>query len=79
MQSKTYSKKHQFISNTIIGLQHPVDRFMYNLVHSEYYELIMYHWILRLYYKGKSSELAIQILYRVRHYYLIRGNYFMKI
>ncbi|MEB3346024.1 hypothetical protein U6A24_11160 [Aquimarina gracilis] len=72
MQQYRYSKKEEFVVVTIIGLQHRLDQFMYNLVHFSLYEVIVYYWILKLYGKGICKEDAIQVIYKARNLYLLR-------
>ncbi len=72
MASFTYNKKSQFIVDIILALHMKIDEFMYNLVHHHPYETILYLWIHKLYLKGKSSDEAIQLIYKARNIVLLK-------
>ncbi|MBQ0735791.1 hypothetical protein [Aquimarina celericrescens] len=70
-----YNKKSKFIVDTIQALHIKLDQFMYNLVHHSPYEIVLYIWIHKLYLKGKSSEDAVQLIYKARNMLLSKEAY----
>ncbi|MBP2832822.1 hypothetical protein J8281_11555 [Aquimarina sp. U1-2] len=71
MTSHGYTTKNQFLVKTIQDLHIPLDQFMYNLVHCSHYEVIIYIWIHKLYDKQKTSEEAVQLIYKARNLFLL--------
>ncbi len=65
--------KHQFIAHILHALHLTMDRFMYNLVHYSPYEMILYLWITKLYKKQTPTDQAIQLIYKARNVFLLRG------
>ncbi|WP_271768991.1 hypothetical protein [Aquimarina algiphila] len=59
------------MSDILQALHHKMDEFMYNLVHYSSYEIILYLWINKLYAQGKSSDEAIQLIYKARNILLL--------
>ncbi len=51
-----------------------LDVFMYNLVHYNPYEIVLYVWINKLYTKGKTTEDAVQLIYKARNILLLKQN-----
>ncbi len=69
-----YNKKSKFTIDTVLALnlKLKLDQFMYNLVHYSPYKLMLYIWIHKLYLKGKSSEQAVQFIYKAKRRYLLQ-------
>lgn len=72
--SKTNYHKHQFIYAILAALHLQIDRFMYRLVHCQPYEMIIYHWIMKLYDKGKAIDDTIDIIYKARNMFLLKTD-----
>ncbi|MBP2834095.1 hypothetical protein J8281_18000 [Aquimarina sp. U1-2] len=71
MNHFTYNTRSQFLVDTIHALHLKLDQFMYNLVHHSRYEIILYLWIHKLYDKQKTSEEAVQLIYKARNLFLL--------
>ncbi|WP_024770417.1 hypothetical protein [Aquimarina macrocephali] len=71
MDSYSQYDKHKFMSDILQALHLKMDEFMYNLAHHTPYEMILYSWINKLYTKGRSSEEAIQLIYKARNILLL--------
>ncbi len=65
-----YPHKSQFLYTVLRALHMPYDRFMYNLAHGHLYEIILYLWIDKLYRKDKTSDEAVQLIYKARNRWL---------
>ncbi len=65
---------HVFMSQVLKMLHIDSDNFMYNLIHQSKYEIILYLWITNLYHKQKTSDEAVQIIYRARNIFFITQN-----
>ncbi len=72
MQTNFECNKHQFIADILLALHHQIDQFMYNLVYCYPYEMILYQWINKLYFKGASSDQATQLIYKARNIFLLK-------
>lgn len=59
------------MSDILKTLHLTMDIFMYNLAHHSPYEMVLYHWIDKLYRKGTSIEDAIQLIYKARNILLL--------
>ncbi|GAA4276496.1 hypothetical protein [Aquimarina mytili] len=70
-----YNKKSKFITDVILALQIKLDEFMYNLVHQQPYEVIVYIWIHKLYIKGKSTDDATKLIYKAKNILLSNWKY----
>ncbi|WP_205410259.1 hypothetical protein [Aquimarina longa] len=72
----TYIEQHKskYISDILQALHHKVDTFMYNLVQYSPYEIILYTWINKLYTKGKTTDDAIQLIYKARNILLLNSQ-----
>ncbi len=66
--------KHQFIYAILEALHLQMDSFMYNLVYCQPYEMIIYHWIMKLYDKGKAIDDTIDIIYKARNIFLLKTD-----
>ena len=51
-----------------------MDTFMYNLANGHPHEPLLYLWIDKLYAKNKSSEDAVQLIYKVRNIFLLQNK-----
>ncbi|MBP2831195.1 hypothetical protein J8281_03260 [Aquimarina sp. U1-2] len=71
MNTYVYNHRSQFLVNTIHAMHLKLDQFMYNLVHCSPYEIIIYIWIHKLYDKQKTSEEAVQLIYKARNLFLL--------
>ncbi|WP_103072320.1 hypothetical protein [Aquimarina sediminis] len=71
MEYKEYNSKHKFMSDIIKMLHLKMNLFIYNLSHDSSYELILYSWINKLYAKGKTTEEAVQLIYKARNILLL--------
>ncbi len=69
-----YNKKSKLVVEAIQALCLKLDQFVYNLGHHSPYEVILYIWIQRLYLKGKSSEDAVQLIYKAKKRYLLKHS-----
>ncbi len=58
---------HRFMTVILAALHMQHDDFIQQVAQRTPYETIVYHWIHNLYQKGKSTEEAIQLIYRARH------------
>ncbi len=74
METNPYQNKAEFMSDILQALHLKTDEFMYNLVHDSPYEIILYNWINKLYAQGKSSDDAIQVIYKARNIVLLKNN-----
>lgn len=72
MQAYPDRQKHQYIVTIIQALHLKLDTFIYNLAHQNPYETLLYTWITKLYTKGKSSDEALQLIYKARNRFLLR-------
>ncbi len=72
MADSGYDKKSKFIVDTIQALHLKLGQFIYNLVHHCPYEVVLYIWIQKLYLKRKSSEEALQLIYKAKKRYLLK-------
>ncbi len=63
--------KNKFIAVILQALHLKFDQFIYNLAHREPYETIVYRWINKLYSQQKSSDQAIQLIYKARNVFLL--------
>ncbi|TPN87969.1 hypothetical protein [Aquimarina algicola] len=68
--------KNKFIATVLAAFHMTTDQFMYNLVRQSLYETILYLWINKLYTKGKTSDEAIQLIYKARNLFLL--DYYKK-
>ncbi len=74
MEFCSYHEKSKFITEIIEALHIKQDAFMYNLAHHHPYEMLLYTWINKLYTKEKTSEEAIQLIYKARNILLLNNN-----
>ncbi len=74
MDQKNQHQKNKFMVAIMQALHMRFDEFMYNLVHHSPYEIILYSWINKLYTQGKSSDDAIQLIYKARNIFLLTKN-----
>lgn len=74
MEQFNYNNKSRFIVDIIQALHMRLDEFMYNLVHHNPYEMILYIWIHKLYKRRKSCDEAIQLMYRAKKILLLKQN-----
>ncbi|TPN87392.1 hypothetical protein [Aquimarina algicola] len=74
MQTQGQQQKNVFINEVLAALHLSTNQFMYNLVHYHHYEVILYAWMTKLYKKGKSSDEAIQLIYKARNLFML--NYY---
>lgn len=73
MESQYHYSKREFVIDIIEALHMKLDAFMYNLANHNPYEMLLYVWINKLYSKGKSSEEAIQLIYKARNILLLNN------
>ncbi len=65
--------KNKFITAILQALHLKTDAFVYNLTKQSPYEMIIYVWIDKLYEKGKTTEEAVQLIYKARNIFLLNN------
>ena len=68
------TNKNEFITTIIEALHMKQDAFMYNHDHHSPYEVLLYHWLNKLYKKGKSIDYSIQLIYKARNILLLNNT-----
>ncbi|WP_281988970.1 hypothetical protein [Aquimarina aggregata] len=71
MRAPTYHKQNKFINDILKVFHLRMDEFIYKIVHHHPYEIVLYLWITKLYTRGKSTDEAIQIIYKARNIFLL--------
>ncbi|MFC5047187.1 hypothetical protein ACFSTE_12030 [Aquimarina hainanensis] len=62
--------KTMFLTDLLQWLKLDINRFMIALTHGEPYETIIYLWIDKLYYKGKSKDEALNLILKAQRIHL---------
>lgn len=63
-----------YMSDILTALHIKKDEFIYNLINYSPYEITLYLWINKLYSKGKSTDDAIQLIYKARNMFLLKND-----
>ncbi|MBL0685335.1 hypothetical protein [Aquimarina mytili] len=71
MEAYLQQQKHHYFATILQALHFKMDAFIYNLVHHSPYETLLYRWMVKLYKKGKTSEEALQLIYKARNIILL--------
>ena len=73
MQYLENNDKHMFMSDVLKMLHIKTDIFLNNLANHHDYEMVIYLWIDKLFTKGKTSEEAVQIIYKARNIFMLQA------
>ncbi|GAA4277039.1 hypothetical protein [Aquimarina mytili] len=74
MEAYLQHQKHHYFAAILQALHFKMDTFIYNLVHHQSYEMILYRWIVKLYKKRKTSDEALQLIYKARNILLLTST-----
>ncbi len=74
MEAYLQHHKHLYFATILKALHFKMDAFMYNLAYNSPYEMLLYNWISKLYRKGKTSEEALQLIYKARNILLLNSK-----